>query len=523
MFRISNANTILDMKLFTNDDIRAIERHTLSSEAITARTLVERVADAAATEIAAHWRPTKRTVVFAGPGNNGADAIATAMRLMERGFSPIIYLFNIGGKSIKNECVYFRNMLRSEFPTSDFHEIIDTFNTPELGPNDLVIDGLFGSGLREQLTGGFMALVRYINESDARVVSLDIPSGMFSGWDRQVSSRNIINAYMTLAVQYPHIAFFLPETARLVGRWKVLDIGLSQEAAENRKTNFHLVEESEIKKLLKQRDPFCSKTDFGSALLIAGRYGMVGASVLAARGAIRSGVGKVTLFGPQCAYQIAQTAVPEAMFEADENQLMISNINPGRTFSAYGIGCGIGTSDTTLAALETFIKQSNTPLVIDADALNCIAKRPDILNHLPLLSVLTPHDNEFDRLFGEHTSHEARIKKALEASKYYNILILLKGHRTVLIRPDGKIYFNSSGCPAMATPGSGDVLTGVLTSFIAQGYKPEVASIIAAYIHGRAGELAAKTQGEYGVTASDIADAVGRAIMEIMQNASPID
>ncbi|MEF2644154.1 MAG: NAD(P)H-hydrate dehydratase, partial [Paramuribaculum sp.] len=365
--------------------------------------------------------------------------------------------------------------------------------------------------------GGFRALVRYINESGATVVSIDMPSGMFSDWDRQAPARDIIKANLTLAVQFPHICFFIPEKAELIGRWKVLDIGLSREAADKIKTGFHLVEASEVKSLLRQRDPFCSKADFGSALLIAGRYGMVGASVLAARGALRSGVGKVTVYGPQCAYQTVQTAVPEAMFEADDNKLMINDIHPTRQYSAYGIGPGIGTADNTLNAIDTFIRSAKTPLVIDADALNCIARRPELLNHIPMLSVLTPHDGEFDRLFGEHTTHEARLKKALEVSKYYNLLILLKGHYTALVRPDGKVYFNSTGSPAMATPGSGDVLTGILTSLIGQGYKPEVASIMAAFIHGLAGEMAAKINGDYGVTASDIADCTGKAIMETMQ------
>lgn len=511
------------MKLFTNDDIRAIERQTLASEAITARTLVERVAEAAANEIANRWRPTKRTVVFAGPGNNGADALATAMRLIERGFSPAVYLFNIGGNSIKNECIHFRNAFKADFPEAELHEITNSFNTPELGPNDLVIDGLFGSGLREPLTGGFMALVRYINESGTKVVSLDIPSGMFADWDNQASARNMISATLTLAVQFPRIAFFIPEKARLVGRWKVLDIGLSREAIDKTKSNFHLIEAVEIKSLLKPRDPFCSKADFGSALLVAGRFGMGGAAVLACRAANRAGAGKVTLYAPQCLYPIAQTAVPEAMFEADNNQLMISDISVPLRYTGYGIGPGLGTGDVTINAVETFIKSVKTPLVIDADALNCIARRPELLNHIPILSVLTPHDGEFDRLFGEHTSHESRIKKALEVARTYNLLILLKGHRTALIRPDGKIYFNSSGCAAMATAGSGDVLTGILTALIAQGYKPEVSAIIAAYIHGRAGELAAAEHGEYGVTATDIAENTGKAIRELMQTSATID
>ena len=244
---------------------------------------------------------------------------------------------------------------------------------------------------------------------------------------------------------------------------------------------------------------------------------MCGAAVLACRGALRSGAGKVTLYAPQCAFQIAQTAVPEAMFDADDNKIMLSQIRPTHTHKAYGIGPGIGTSDSTLAAVDSFIKSAKTPLVVDADALNCIAQRPDLLNHLPLLSVLTPHAGEFDRLFGEHKNHEERLKKALEVSKYYNILILLKGHYSALVRPDGKVYFNSTGTPAMATPGCGDVLTGIITAFIAQGYKPEVSAIIATYVHGRAGELAAEIHGEYGVTASDITDCIGKAISEIMR------
>ncbi len=509
------------MKLFTTENIRAIERETITAEGITAHTLVERVANAAASEIAARWRPTKRTIIFAGPGNNGADALATAIRLIERGFKPIIYLFNIGGNSIKNECIQYRNALRNNLPDAEFHEIINTFNTPELGPNDLVIDGLFGSGLREPLSGGFMALVRYINESGAQVVSLDIPSGMFADWDKQSPSRDIISANLTLAVQYPRTAFFFPERAELVGHWKLLDIGLSNDAAERAKSMFHLVEASEVRKLLRKRSKFCSKNDFGSALIIAGRFGMCGAAVLACRGALRSGAGKVTLYAPQCAFQIAQTAVPEAMFDADDNKLMLSQIHPTyNAHKAYGIGPGIGTSDTTVAAVSAFIKSAKTPLVIDADALNCIALRPELLNHLPLLSVLTPHAGEFDRIFGEQPTHEDRIKKALEVAKYYNILILLKGHHTTLVRPDGKVYFNSTGTPAMATPGCGDVLTGMITAFIAQGYKPEVSAIIATFIHGRAGEIAAEIHGEYGVTASDIAESIGKAISEIMRPAT---
>lgn len=507
----------LIMKLFTNDDIRAIERHTFQSEAITAMTLIERVGEAAASEIASRFRPSRRIVVFAGPGNNGADALMTALNLSMLGFHPVIYLFNIGGNALKPDCKKCRDILLKKAPGIELNQIVKTF-TPDLSANDLVIDGLFGSGLREPLTGGFMALVRYINESGAKVISLDIPSGMFPEWNHENQERNMVHADLTLAVQFPKISFFFADNAEIVGQWKILDVGMSREATENTKTNFHLIEEGEIRGLLKKRSDFCNKGDFGSGLLAAGRYGMVGASVLAAKGALRSGIGKLTVFGPQCSFPVVQTAVPEALFESDDDKLRITDIALDHDYSAIAVGPGIGTAEVTVGALEALLQHSKKAIVIDADALNCIAARPTMLDKIPFLSVLTPHNQEFDRIFGAHTSDEARLLKALEVSRYYNILILLKGRYSKLVRPDGKVYINSSGSPALATAGSGDVLTGIILSLMAQGYKPEVSAIMAAYIHGRAGEIAGADHGIYGTVASDIAEATGDAIHQIMSH-----
>ena len=256
-------------------------------------------------------------------------------------------------------------------------------------------------------------------------------------------------------------------------------------------------------------------------MIFAGSYGMMGAALLATRSALRSGCGKVTCHAPRCGYLVMQTAAPEALFETSpDDDVCITDIELRRDYNAVAIGPGIGTDDVTIDALEAFLKVANAnsrPVVLDADALNCIARRPAILNSLPILSVITPHAGEFDRLFGEQTSHEARILKAIEMSRYYNILILLKGHYSALIRPDGKVYFNSSGTPALATPGSGDVLTGVIAAFLAQGYKPEVSAIIAPFVHGMAGRLAEKVHGQFGTAASDVALNIGTAIMNIMQ------
>ena len=479
--------------------------------------LIERVAEGVADEISSRWRSNKPTMVFAGPGNNGADALGAARLLFERGFRPEVFLFNIGGDKLSTDCAASRDRMLAEVPDIIFHEVKDRFSMPKITTNHLVIDGLFGSGLREELQGGFKSLVQYINDENATVVSIDLPSGMFGDWNPQIVNRNTIHATLTLAIQFPRISFFIPDNAELIGEWKIIDIGLSEKAIATSPANFCLVEQRDVHRRLRHRKEFASKADFGSGILYAGSYGMMGAAILAARGALRAGVGKLTVNSPKCGYQIMQSSVPEALFRHNRGEINIIDIHPERDFSAIAVGPGIGTNELTVKAVEDFLASINQPVILDADALNCIAIKPSILNTIPVLSILTPHAGEFDRLFGPQPSAEARLRKAIEMAKYYNILIILKGRYTAIVRPDGKVYFNSSGCPAMTTAGSGDVLTGVLLSMLAQGYPAELASLIAVYVHGLAGEMAAAEQGEYGVTAGDIASYIGKAIREIMK------
>ncbi len=505
------------MKLFTTEEIRAIDRRTIEQEGVPSLELIERVAEGVADEISSRWRSNKPTMVFAGPGNNGADALGAARLLFERGFRPEVFLFNIGGDKLSTDCAASRDRMLAEVPDIIFHEVKDRFSMPKITTNHLVIDGLFGSGLREELQGGFKSLVQYINDENATVVSIDLPSGMFGDWNPQIVNRNTIHATLTLAIQFPRISFFITDNAELIGEWKIIDIGLSEKAIATSPANFCLVEQRDVHRRLRHRKEFASKADFGSGILYAGSYGMMGAAILAARGALRAGVGKLTVNSPKCGYQIMQSSVPEALFRHNRGEINIIDIHPERDFSAIAVGPGIGTNELTVKAVEDFLASINQPVILDADALNCIAIKPSILNTIPVLSILTPHAGEFDRLFGPQPSAEARLRKAIEMAKYYNILIILKGRYTAIVRPDGKVYFNSSGCPAMATAGSGDVLTGVLLSMLAQGYPAELASLIAVYVHGLAGEMAAAEQGEYGVTAGDIASYIGKAIREIMK------
>lgn len=505
------------MKIFNSQTIKEIDQATCEQQNITSAELMERAASAVACEIISRFLPNKRIVIVAGPGNNGGDALAVARMLIEQGYKRIeVFLFNVKGK-LSNDCQIQRDKLLAVEP-NDFKEITKEFDPPYLDENVIVVDGLFGSGLVEPMQGGFASLARYINDSGAYIVSIDVPSGLFGEWNGKALRRDMIHANLTLTFQFPRVSFFFEENSEIVGEWKVLDIELSEEKMKNTPAQFFLVEAKSIRNALRPRAKFSEKRDYGSAMIMAGSMGMMGAAILASKAAIRAGAGLVTVHSARCGMNALQSAVPEVMFEPDRSDKCITDMSVHHQHQAVAVGPGIRSYDDTINALESLFKCSSDPLVIDADALNCIAKRPAMLTMLPSMSVITPHRGEFDRLFGEHSSSEERILKAISMSKEYNIIIVLKGHYTAVVRPDGKVYINPTGNPGMATAGSGDVLTGVITAFIAQGYKPELAATIGVYIHGLAGDIAAEKMGEYALVASDIIDNLGVAIRSVMEN-----
>ncbi len=505
------------MKIFPTQDIRSIEQYTINNEPVSSLDLMERAASAVTCEIVSRWRQNKRIVVFAGRGNNGGDALAVARMLIEQGYRVEVFLFNIGSGTPSLECQANRERLLA-IEGVDFTEITNNFSPPYLCKDDIVIDGLFGIGLREPLKGGFTSLVRYINESKAYVISIDLPSGLFSEWNLQNNRQNIINANLTLSFQFPKLSFFLAENAEFLGEWKILDIEFSGTAIANTPTDYYLVERADIKRVLKRRKDFSTKFDYGSTIIRGGCYGLLGAPMLATKAALKTGVGLATVHTPRCGYSIIQSSLPEAIFSADKHDIVITDIKLKHDYDSVGIGPGLGSNDLTINALELFFKNRTEPCVIDADALNCIAKRPSLLNYIPAMSIITPHSREFDRIFGEQISEEMRLRKAIDVAHHYNIIIVLKSHYTMTIRPDGKVYVNSSGTPALATPGSGDALLGVISSLVAQGYKPEISAVVGVYLHGYAGAMAAKSEGDYGVLASDIINNLGRGINEIMNS-----
>lgn len=502
------------MKIFTSELIREIDKATCEAQGISSLDLMERAASAACSEIIARFNPSQRMVVFAGPGNNGGDALAVARMLFEQGYRKLeVFLFNVMGK-LSYDCNEEKNRI-SAIEGIDFNEITKDFETPEINEKDVVIDGLFGSGFKGKLMKGFLTLVNYINDSGAFVIAIDVPTGLSGEWNDNISRRDMVHANLTLTFQFPRLSFFFEENRDVIGEWHLLDIQLDESKIKEIPVDFILVEERNVRPLLKKRNDFSGKRDYGSALFFAGSVGMAGAAVLCAKGCLRSGAGLATVHSARLNLPILQTSVPEALFEPDRNDLFISEMPVYHNHQAVAVGPGLGMNDKTLDALETLLKNYKNPLVLDADALNCIARRPHLLSLLPAHSVITPHIGEFDRLFGDHSGNEERLRKAIDMAKYYNIIIVLKGHYTTTIRPTGRVYFNSNGNPGMATAGSGDVLTGVITALIAQGFKTDQAATLGVFIHGMAGDLAVEKWGEYGLLASEIADYCAIALKNI--------
>lgn len=497
------------MKIFPSSSIKKLDAYTIEHEPISSIDLMERAATALTKAITQRWTPQTPVIVFAGPGNNGGDALAVARMMAEKEYDVEVYLFNTKGE-LSADCQTNKEQIAA-MRNVKFHEISTQFVPPTLTAEHLVIDGLFGSGLNKPLNGGFAAVVKYINSSPATVVSIDIPSGLMGEENTFNIKSNIIRADYTYSLQLPKLAFLFAENAEFVGKWELLDIQLSQEAIKQSETNYELTEAEDIRTLIKPRKQFAHKGNFGHALLIAGSKGMAGASILSARACLRSGVGLLTVHAPLCNCTILQTSVPEAMVESDADESCFAVPTDTDDYQAIAIGPGLGKSEETETALLEQLQHCQTPAVLDADALNILANHRHALTHLPKGSILTPHPKELERLVGKCQDSYERLTKACELAKNANVHIILKGAYSAIITPEGKCYFNPTGNPGMATGGSGDVLTGVILALLAQGYDTDAAARIGTYVHGLAGDVAQSKQGTIGLIASDIIDSLPAA------------
>ncbi len=491
------------MKIFPTIRIKELDAYTIEHEPIESIDLMERAATVLTEAIVKRWSDVDTPfTVFAGPGNNGGDALAVARMLALKGYKVSVYLFNTK-ENLSEDCAFNKECLE-DLKEVEFHEVTAYFVPPELTDRHVVIDGLFGSGLTKPLSGGFAAVVRYINASTAKVVAIDMPSGLMGEDNTGNVPSHIIRAHVTLTLQMPKLSFLFPENEIYVGEWEVLDIGLSEEGIEEMDTDYYLSEPEDFAYWLKPRGKFAHKGHFGSALLIAGSQGMAGASVLAARACLRSGVGRLKVHVPFCNNFIVQTSVPEAMTELDFSETCFATSVEPDDYQAVAIGPGLGQAPETENALLEQIDLCQLPMVVDADALNLLALHKSYVGRLPKGSILTPHPKELDRLVGGCRNSFERLSKARALAQEAQVIVVLKGAYTAVITPQGTCWFNTTGNPGMATGGSGDVLTGILLSLLTQGYEPEVAARLGVFAHGLAGDMAAHKYGVVAMSPSDI-------------------
>ncbi|MEM6966255.1 MAG: NAD(P)H-hydrate dehydratase, partial [Bacteroidota bacterium] len=384
---------------------------------------------------------------------------------------------------------------------------------PDVLAGKILIDAIFGSGLNRAVTGYWGEVLAFFNQQNQPIVSIDIPSGVFA--DQRTVGISVQADY-TFSFQTPKLAFFFPENEKRIGKWYFDEIGLHADFYEKTKTSFFYLLKKDVQQILRPRAKFSHKGTFGHGLLIAGSYGKMGAAILAAKAALRSGAGLITTHVPKCGYTLLQTAFPEAMVSVDEHEFCFSKITDFEKYNAIGIGCGLGTNALSAQGLKDFLEKVEIPIVLDADALNLISQNKTWLKLIPPGSILTPHPKEFARLFGPTDDHFERNKLQRTCSKKHNIYVVLKGANTCVSTPQGHCYFNSTGNPGMATAGSGDVLTGILLSLLAQGYNPLDACLLGVYLHGLSGDLALdEVISQESLIASDLIDNLGKAFSKI--------
>jgi hydroxyethylthiazole kinase-like uncharacterized protein yjeF len=493
------------MHIFTAGQIHEWDNYTILHEPISSIDLMERASTRCAEWIQSHFSDVTFKV-FCGKGNNGGDGLAIARLLAAKNFVVEVYILEFGKPGTTD---FQENLRRLHAVTTGIHFIQSEAFFPSIGKEDVVIDSVFGSGLNRPIESLAASLISHINSSTAKVISIDMPSGMFA--DRSSRGNIIINAKHTLTFQILKLCFLLPENEEYFGGVEVLDIGLHKDYKHGDHNPFHLTDAQFIHSIYRPRNKFSHKGTFGHALIIAGSKGKMGACLLASKACLRSGAGLLSAAVPEWGLAVIQSAFPEAMALPFQDTDVIDWDN----YKSIGIGPGLGTEQQAKDLMKKTLSSFQRPMVIDADGLNILSKHSMWIEFISPGSILTPHPKEFERLFGPAANDFDKLQLALKNAAEFQIFIVLKGHYTFIACPDGQGYFNSTGNAGMATAGSGDVLTGMLTGLLCQGYEPKDAAILGVYLHGKAGDIAAAKNSQEALIASDIIENIGAPFREI--------
>lgn len=501
------------MKIFTANQIYEADKFTIAKQQISSDALMERAAVKLFEWIHSRLQGAEVTIqLFCGIGNNGGDGIALARLLKENGYSIKVHVVNYSEKRSKDFLLNLERLKdRKIWP--DF--INEETALPEISPNDILVDAIFGIGLNRAPSDWVGRLIAHINTSQAFVLSVDIPSGLPSNrlpWQPE----HVIRASYVLSFQVPKLVFFLPETGIYQNQWELLDIGLDAEFLTREETNYEFIVKQDLLPIYRPRLKYSHKGTYGHALIIGGSHGKIGAVQLACNACLTVGSGLVTAFVPDCGYDSLQASIPEVMVLTDEEDDTLTKIEIPFEPQTIGIGMGMGTHQKTVEAFREVLKKAQSPLVIDADGLNILAKHPELMAEVPEQSLLTPHPKELERLVGKWDNDFEKLEKTHAFSSKHKCIVVIKGAHTITVFGN-KGYVNSTGNPGMATAGSGDVLAGMLTGLMAQGYPPLQAAVFGVYLHGLAGDIGASQVSYDALKASTLVDTIGKAYMELFK------
>jgi len=502
------------MKILNAEQVGASDAYTITHEPIASIDLMERAAAVCTHWITGHFTNEVMVKVVCGLGNNGGDGLAIARLLHDKGYRTEVFIAPWFAKPSADFTVNRHRI--EDIPVLKVKELSspDDISIDNAHPT-IIIDAILGSGLSKPVEGELAELIQRINTFHCPIIAIDIPSGLMMEDNTEANHKNIVNATVTLSLELPKLSFMFAENSQHVGDFYILPIGIDKQFIAEQKTSNYFVMRDKVVGMIQPRPKFSHKGNYGHALLVAGSYGKIGAAVLGAKACLRSGAGLLTVHVPKCGYTVLQADVPEAMVSADEEEREFSGIKDISMYNAIGVGPGIGTDKQTQNAFKLLIQQTHVPLVIDADAINILAENKTWLAFLPKNSILTPHPGEFARLAGKTSTGYDAYTLQKEFAVKHGVYVVLKGAHTAIATPEGDVYFNSTGNPGMATAGSGDTLTGIITGLLAQGHSPKEAAILGVYLHGLAGDIALHEIGSNSIIAEDITNCLGKAFLEI--------
>ena len=496
-------------KILNAEQIRAADQYTITHEPVSSIDLMERAASAFVDCFQSIFDKDRQILIICGPGNNGGDGLAIGRLLVMDGYSVEVYLLDIAAE-LSPDCLenFHRLEQRCEIQKISAKDQIPDFH------QKVVIDAMFGSGLNRPVKGFPALVIEQLNDAlTEEVIAVDIPSGLFA--DGPQTEGAIVKANRTVTFQLPKLSFLIPETGKYVGFWEAVDIGLDQGFIDQQASHYFLTDEALVRSKMKPREKFAHKGDFGRVQVIAGSYGKMGAAVLCGKACLLMGAGLLTIHVPKVGYQVVQGVLPEAMTTVDSHDYYTTGIPAMENDHTLCIGPGLGKEVGTREAFQELLSREKKAMALDADALNLLAEEEGWMDRLPVGTILTPHVGEFERLFGDCRDGFERLDRMRTFSKEKKVIVVLKGAHSAISDEEGNIYFNTTGNPGMATGGSGDVLAGMITGLLAQGYQGLDAALCGVYVHGLAGDMAKKEVGEMSLVASNLLNFIPVAINKL--------